>query len=1612
MKYNQHAHYRRTSLSILLLVSIANLIASPVSLARRVPNTLPNPFDGPTDFVRRIPLTTNDLVYSASTGKLYASIPSAAGSGGNSIAAIDPVTGVIISSTFIGSEPNKLALSDDGHSLYASLNGAAAVRRFDVLTNTPGLQFSLGQDSFSGRYNATDLAVAPGNPDVLAVTRSPGAGLAVFDNGVRRTNVGPIQSSDFLAFSASASKLYATGQSTGLQTMTVEASGVTVSATSSLVPGTRIKFGGGKIFSSLGQVINPDSNTLLGTFPVGNSFFNFNSTNFVPDAAAGRAYYLAPGQTNGTIDLKAFDINTFVLVGSLTISGVTGVPTSLVRWGANGLAFRTIGDNQLIIIQTSLIPSAEPIPTPTPTPSPAPSPSPSPSPAAAFVRQIALSTNDLVYDQSTQKIYASVPSNQGSTGNSIAEIDPVTGSIASQVFVGSEPTVLAQADDGQTLYVGLEGAAAIRKYNINSHTAGDQFSVGRDNFSGPFWFTDIAVAPGNPSVVAVARQQHFNSPSERGVAVFDNGVQRTKTGPVHDEGSDFLAFGSSSTLYGSGPHGLSTMTVDGTGVTVTGTTSFPLGTSITFNNNLIYSSTGQVLNPSTGDLVGSFSGNLMFDTTHVVDSATGRIFFLVGDAGFGDLQLRAFDLNTFLPLGFVNFPGVKESPRSLVRWGTNGLAFRSGKQVFLIQTELVNPAVPVASPTPTPSPTPSPSPAFIPTFVRQINLPANYLVYSEATKSLYASVPGSAGANGNSITKINPETGALGSSTFIGSEPNKIAVSSDGQTLWVHLDGANAARRFDVATETPGLQFATNLSQPPFDMEVVPGSPQSLAISSSFNHGVTIFDNGVQRPNTGSGVGPIEFGNDPSILYGFNGFTSGLDLVKFLVDSSGITTAASTGGFFTVGDAMKFSNGLLYSGGGRVGNPETQTLVGTFQNTGFSPVMAVDGANHRAFYAFASGSNVDVLAFDTNTFLLIGSVSLPNINGTPVNLVRWGTNGLAFNTSGAGFPLGTSQVYVLQTELVSSAGSIPRGLQFENSFHFPVEGSTVAVEVIRTGDVSGAVSINYATADGTAIAGSDYTATSGTLNFGPGELSKTISIPIINDNIYEGETETFTLTLSGPTGSAIVSGPSTTTIKIADNQFKPFVVGSNVRISEGDSGTKNAAVNVTLANASFETITVDYATANGSATAGDDYVATSGTLTFPPGTTSATINVVIKGDTTLEQDETFSVNLSNATNASFIVNTNPSVTIANDDATVQLSNAALNVNEGAGFAEVTVTRSGDSSRTATVHYSTTDTAGLQNCTVSNGQASERCDYGTTVGRVQFAIGETVKTIIIPIVDDALVEGNESFTVNLNGPAGANLGAPNAATITVVDNDTTPATQNPVDGVNFFITQQYIDFLGRLPDSIGLANWTDTLGNCPGGGFGEDLNPSCDRVHVSSGFFLSEEFRGRGYFAYKFYEVGFDRRPTYAEFVPDMAEVGGAQSPESEVLSKAAYTDAFVQRQEFKNRYDALSNSEYVSALETNAEVILANKAALINALDLNQKTRAQVLREVVELQTVTDKFFIRAFVAMQYFGYLRRDPDTIGYDNWVTTLTADPNNFRHMIFGFIFSEEYRHRFGP
>jgi Ca2+-binding RTX toxin-like protein len=190
------------------------------------------------------------------------------------------------------------------------------------------------------------------------------------------------------------------------------------------------------------------------------------------------------------------------------------------------------------------------------------------------------------------------------------------------------------------------------------------------------------------------------------------------------------------------------------------------------------------------------------------------------------------------------------------------------------------------------------------------------------------------------------------------------------------------------------------------------------------------------------------------------------------------------------------------------------------------------------------------------------------------------------------------------------------------------------------------VSVNYATVDGTANAGYDYTATSGSLTFNAGETTKTVNINVIGDLINESN-ETFNLQLSNPSNALLGTGYGTGTI--VNDDSAPSLSINSVSVVEGNSGTHNATFNVNLSAASGQAVIVNYATADGTATvANNDYTSRSGTLIFAPGNTLLTVDVPIFGDTTVETDETFSLNLSNA-NGAIIATSQGLGTILNDD---------------------------------------------------------------------------------------------------------------------------------------------------------------------------------------------------------------------------------------------------------------------------------------------------------------------------------------------------------------------------
>jgi uncharacterized repeat protein (TIGR01451 family) len=216
---------------------------------------------------------------------------------------------------------------------------------------------------------------------------------------------------------------------------------------------------------------------------------------------------------------------------------------------------------------------------------------------------------------------------------------------------------------------------------------------------------------------------------------------------------------------------------------------------------------------------------------------------------------------------------------------------------------------------------------------------------------------------------------------------------------------------------------------------------------------------------------------------------------------------------------------------------------------------------------------------------------------------------------------------------------------------------TITLTASRTGGTDGAVSVNYATADGTAkgtasgVGTPDYTPASGMLNWADLDAAnKTFSVPIVNDVVFEGP-ENFTATLSAPSCGVALGVPATETVTIIDGQTQPTLSINNVSQAEGNVGSSNFVFTVTLSGQSSQTVTVNYATANGTATAGSDYTATSGTLTFNPGVTSLPISVPVAGDTSFEGNETFTVTLSTASNAT-ISNPTGTGTITNDDGAV------------------------------------------------------------------------------------------------------------------------------------------------------------------------------------------------------------------------------------------------------------------------------------------------------------------------------------------------------------------------
>lgn len=342
-------------------------------------------------------------------------------------------------------------------------------------------------------------------------------------------------------------------------------------------------------------------------------------------------------------------------------------------------------------------------------------------------------------------------------------------------------------------------------------------------------------------------------------------------------------------------------------------------------------------------------------------------------------------------------------------------------------------------------------------------------------------------------------------------------------------------------------------------------------------------------------------------------------------------------------------------------------------------------------------------------------------------------------------------------------------VSFSSSFVSVNESAGLATLMVRLSEpATQFVAVDYETAVGTAGAGSDYTSSHGTIEFDVGESSRTINVPILNDQRDEAN-ETFAVTLFGASGAGLIS-PAKATVTIVDDDPPPAVKFSGSYSAHESAG--NVTVTVQLSTASDRTVKVHYATSDGTATSSADYVSKVGTLTFNPGQTSKTFDITIVNDNLYESDETVGLVLSSPVNAMLGTPAVSILTLGDDDAAPLpvvdiVASDASTAEVGTDSGTFTITRSGSTVAALKVKY------------MVGGTATPALDYTALLGTVVIAAGQSSVTIVVTPLDDTAAEGDETVIVTLSPVPTYAVGALGSATITVRDNDPGQAQQHKV-----------------------------------------------------------------------------------------------------------------------------------------------------------------------------------------------------------------------------------------
>jgi trimeric autotransporter adhesin len=480
-------------------------------------------------------------------------------------------------------------------------------------------------------------------------------------------------------------------------------------------------------------------------------------------------------------------------------------------------------------------------------------------------------------------------------------------------------------------------------------------------------------------------------------------------------------------------------------LTISGTGFLPSST-VTFNNSsraTTYVSSTQI---TASILASDVASTNNFTNIGVTNPAPGG-----GTGQWSNFQIISPipTLNNVLPSGLVAGAGANSLSINGGNFATGAVVLWNGKprpttysssnqlQVQLTAADLSKPTiahVAVSNPSPGGMSGTVNFEVSFPAKIKTLGLPANDMIWDPYQRRIYASLPSSYGAQGNSIAVINPAAGTIDGYHFAGSEPGQLALSDDGSYLYVGLNGSGAVQRLQLPSFKADVNVNLGTSQfsglnTAVDLKVVPGSPHTFAVVLSggccgeggpveFFTDSTLLPNSITFPTASS----IVFA-DASTLYGYTNGT----LFQAAVDASGGTAGQQFGGLLTCNGAIQYQAGLVYGPGGQVLNPQTGTLAGSydFVCNGQNGVVPF-GAVNRVFALESSfNSSPQLESFNQSKFTQLSGVDLTAFNGTVSGLMRWGGNGLAFIYQTGCCNSASTQVTLVQSSMVLPISTSP-----------------------------------------------------------------------------------------------------------------------------------------------------------------------------------------------------------------------------------------------------------------------------------------------------------------------------------------------------------------------------------------------------------------------------------------------------------------------------------------------------------------------------------------------------------------------------------------------------------